>query len=42
MKKNYAFSLDKDKIDKLDIEAKAEGRSRSSMLNRILMERYNN
>ena len=40
MKKTYGISFETDLIKSVDEEGKEEGRSRSSMMNKILMERY--
>lgn len=39
-KTTYGVTLDHVVVDRLDDEANKEGRSRSSMLNRILTQRY--
>lgn len=40
MKKNYGISIETNLIKSVDEESEKEGRSRSSMMNKILMERY--
>lgn len=40
MKKTYGISFETNLIKSVDEEGKIKGRSRSSMINKILMERY--